>query len=86
MLSKRALHANNKLISVISSQQNFSSNIKKKYSGIIRMNCEVKQYPIWGLLLFLKYVNDMNKAEDCDLFLSIDFSCLVYQHKDVKAI
>ena len=66
MLSKRALYANNKLILVISSQQNFSGNIKKKYSGITRMNCEVKQYPFWGLLLFLLYVNGMNKAEDCD--------------------
>ena len=41
---------------------------------------------ILGPLLFLLYVNDMNQAADCDLFLYADDSCLVYQHKDVKEI
>ena len=35
-------------------------------------------------LLFLLFVNDMNQAVDCDLFLyAHDFS-LVYQHKNLK--
>ena len=28
----------------------------------------------------------MSQAVDCELFLCADDSCLVYQHKDVKAI
>ena len=35
-------------------------------------------------LLFLLYVNDMNQAVDCDLFLHADDSYLAYQHKDIK--
>ena len=41
---------------------------------------------ILGPLSFLLYANDMKQAVDCDLFLYIDDSCLVYQHKDAKEI
>ena len=35
---------------------------------------------------FLLYVNDMPQAVDCELFLYTDDSCLLYQHRDAKAI
>ena len=41
---------------------------------------------ILGSLLFLVYVNDMLKAVKCHLFLSLDDSCLVCQHKDIDKI
>ena len=37
-------------------------------------------------MLFLIYVNDISQAVDCELFLYADGSCLVYQHRNVKAI
>ena len=37
-------------------------------------------------MLFLLYVNDINQAVDCALFLYADSTCLVYQHKGVKEI
>ena len=36
--------------------------------------------------MFLLYANDMVRGLDCDLFLDVDGSCLVYQHSDVKEI
>ena len=48
--------------------------------------CGVPQGSILGPLLFLLYVNDMQQAIDCDLFLYADDSCLVFQHKNVKDI
>ena len=50
------------------------------------LNCGVPQGSILGPLLFLLYVNDMEQAVECDLFLYADDSCLVYQHKDTKVI
>ena len=37
-------------------------------------------------LLFLSYVNDMKQTVNCDLFLYVDDSCLVYQHNNVSNI
>ena len=68
------------------SNRRFQVNIKNKYSNVTNINCGVPQGSILGPLLFLLYVNDMPQAVDCELFLYADDSCLVYQHRDVKAI
>ena len=46
----------------------------------------VPQGSTLGPLLFLLHVNDMPQAVDCELFLYIDDTCLVYQHRDAKSI
>ena len=68
------------------SNRRFQVNIKNKYSNVANINCGVPQGSILGPLLFLRYVNDMSKAVDGELFLYADDSCLLYQHRDVKAI
>ena len=68
------------------SNWSFRENVLVKYSCIAKIDCGVPQGSILGPLLFLLYVNDMEQAVDCDLFLDADDSCLVYQHKDVKEI
>ena len=68
------------------SNRSFRVNVQGKYSCIAKIDCGVPQGSILGPLLFLLYVNDMQQAVDCDLFLYADHSCLVYQHKDVKEI
>ena len=64
----------------------FQVNIRNKYSNVANINCGVPQGSMLGPLLFLLYINDMPQAVDCELFLYADDSCLVYQHRDVKAI
>ena len=68
------------------STRRFQVNIKNKYSNVANINCGVPQGSILGPLLFLLYVNDMPQAVDGELFLYADDSCLVYQHRDIKAI
>ena len=68
------------------SNRRFQINIKNKYSNVANINCGVPQGSILGPLLFLLYVNGMSHAVNCELFLFTDGSCLVYQHRDVKAI
>ena len=68
------------------SDRRFQVNIKNKDSNVANINCRVPQGSILGPLLFLLYVNDMPKAVDCELFRCAGDSCLVYQHRDVKAI
>ena len=41
---------------------------------------------ILGPLLFLFYVNDISQAVKSNLFLYVDNSCLMYQHRDVGKI
>ena len=61
-------------------------SIKSRFSNVENINCGVARGSILGRLLFLLYVNDMLQNVDCDLFLDMDHSCLVYQHSDVKEI
>ena len=68
------------------SNRRFQVSIKNKYSNVANINCGVPQGSILGPLLFLLYVNDMPQAVDGELFLYADDSCLVYQHRDAKAI
>ena len=64
--------------------RSFQANIKDKYSCIAKIDCGVPEGSILGPLLFLLFVNDMNEAVDFDLFLYVDDSCLVHQHKEAK--
>ena len=68
------------------STRRFQVNRKNKYSNVANINSGVPQGSILGPLLFLLYVNDMPQAVDGELFLYADDSCLVYQHRDAKAI
>ena len=39
-----------------------------------------------GPLLFLININDMPQAEDSELLLYTDNTCLVFQHRNIKTI
>ena len=66
--------------------RSFRVNIKNKRSCIAKIDSGVPQESILGSWLFLLFVNDMNQAVDCDLFLYAHDFCLVYQHKKPKEI
>ena len=68
------------------SNRTFQVAINNQFSSCGNLTCGVPQGSILGPLIFLLYVNDMNQAVDCDLFLYADDSCLVFQHKNVKDI
>ena len=68
------------------SNTSFRVNVYGKYSCIAKIDCGLPQGSLLGSLLFLLYVKDMKQAENCDLFLYADSSCLVYQHNNVKEI
>ena len=68
------------------SDRSFRVNIKCKCSYIVKNDYVVLQRSFLGPLLFLLYVNGMNQAVDCALFLYADSTCWVYQHKGVKDI
>ena len=68
------------------SNRSFRVNVQGKDPYIVKIDGGVSQGSILGPLLFLLYVNNMKQAVDCDLFLYVDDSCLVYQHKNVKEI
>ena len=50
------------------------------------VSCSVPKGSIPEPLLFLIYVIDMSQAVKCDLFLYIDDTCLVSQHKVINKI
>ena len=64
--------------------RSFRVNIKNKYSTIAKIGSGIPQECILGSLLFLLFVNNMNQAVDCDIFLYAHDPCLVYQYKNLK--
>ena len=68
------------------SQRKFCASIDKSLSNVTNLSCGVPQGSILGPLLFLLYINDMPQAVNCELLLYADDSCLLFQHKEVKAI
>ena len=63
------------------SSRKFHVNVHDKFSTSTDLRCRVPQGSILGPLLFLLYVNDMPQAVDCDQFLYVDDTCLLFQHK-----
>jgi len=64
----------------------FLVNIDNVYSEKQILPCGVPQGSILGPLIFLIYINDMQQAIDCNLYLFADDSCLVYTGDDVNEI
>ena len=64
----------------------FHVNVNDKYSTSTDLRWGVPQGSIFGLMLFLLYINTMPQAADCDLFLYADDTCLLHQHKDLEWI
>ena len=61
-------------------------NVHGKFSTTAKLRCGTRQGSILGPLLFLLYISDMSQTVDCDLFLYVDDTCLLYQHKDLEQI
>ena len=66
------------------SRRTFIVNMNYKYSQLGNVTCCAPQGSLLGPILFLLYVNDM--ALKSNLLLYADDSCVLYQHKYVKAI
>ena len=67
-------------------EQIFFIKIENQLFNFGNVSCSVPQGSILGPLLFLIYVNDMPQAVKSNLFLYVDDSCLMYQHRDVNEI
>ena len=64
----------------------FSVHVENSFSDKAIIICGVPQGSILGPLLFLKYVNDMVQAVNCDLLIYADDTSLIFQHKDINII
>ena len=68
------------------SNRKFTVNLENSFFEVSSISCGVPQGSILGPLLFLIYINDIPMAVECDLFLYVDDTCLVFQSKNVKDI
>ena len=68
------------------SERIFFISIETQLPDYGRISCDIPQGSMLGSLLFLIYVNDMPPAVNSNLFLYVDDSCLIFQHKDVEEI
>ena len=66
------------------SNRTFHVSLNSYMSSAGKIICGVSQEPVLGLLLFLLYINDMPQAVETDLFLYVDDTGLVFQHKDIN--
>ena len=64
--------------------RSFLVNLGNNFSQPASISCDVPEGFILGPLLFLIYVNDMSQAVKNGLFLYVNDSRLVYQHKDIN--
>ena len=64
----------------------FLIKIENQLPDYGKVSCGVTQGSILGPLLFLVYFSDMPQAVKSNLFLYVDDSCLMYQHRDVEEI
>ena len=60
--------------------------IENQLSEYRMVSCNVPQGSILRPLLFLVYFDYMPQAVKANLFLHADYSCLMYQHRDVDEI
>ena len=60
------------------SSRKFHINVHDKFSTSADLRCGVPQGSIIGPLLFLLYINSMPQAVDCDLFLYVDDTYLLF--------
>ena len=64
----------------------FFTNIGKETSSPVELSCGVPHDSILGKLIFLFYVNNMPQADDCNLLLYADDSCLAFGDNNVNEI
>ncbi len=50
------------------------------------ITCGVPQGSVWGPLLFLLYINDLEAACSSDLFLYVDDAAILVSHKDKSVV
>ena len=68
------------------SNRKFKVNLNKTFSGPEKLLPGVSHRSILGLILLLRYINDMPRAVKCEALLYSDDSCLIFQHNDIKEI
>ena len=68
------------------SNRKLKIHIKNTFSEPGNLLCWVPQGSILGPILFLLYINDIPPAVDCELLLYADYTCLIFQHKDIIEI
>ena len=61
-------------------ERHLTVEVANRISKFLKISSGGAQGSILGPLLFLIYVNDMNQAVECDLYLYADDSCLLFQH------
>ena len=72
--------------SYLNSRKPFIS-FDSKNTSFNNIKCGVLKGSVLGALLFLIYVNDLNRASDTlDLIMFADDTNLFYSHKDVKTL
>ena len=64
----------------------FRVNVHGKFSTSADLRWGVPQESILGPLLFLLYIKDMIQAADCDPFIFVGDTCLLFQDKDLEQI
>ena len=85
LLSKMPLLGfSNNTIEWYLSYRTFHVSLNSYMSFAGKIICGVPQGSILGPLLFLLYINDMPQAVETDLFLYVDDTGLVFQHKDIN--
>ena len=67
-------------------ERHLTVEVANRISKFLKISSGGAQGSILGPLLFLIYVNDMNQAVECDLYLYAVDSCLLFQHKNVTGI